>query len=309
MAAKKAPKKPKFTPRPYKPRKPKPKPRRTDDEILAAARKELKRITDGPKFIHRPYKPRKPKPKVKRSHSQILADAHKELRWLTRHRRAQRVHALKKPTQTSRQPSNPKATSSGSGSGKLGPDSFGLRKSPPKAVSFDCPLIPIAFTSKKTGHADEGIVFSSEVFYFVCEKHPLCLLQAAAVTTGNSYETLPIENLFSLSVFYRKSCDPSGSNIPVDVFSLQYANTRDAMKPQGLWSKIVGKPLEPGMLGLIHYSATGRKFLHVYENDFDDVTAYRLLVDLALAKLGMNRSALFTVSSVRNIRADSPALS
>ena len=79
MAAKKAPKKPKFTPRPYKPRKPKPKPRRTDDEILAAARKELKRITDGPKFIHRPYKPRKPKPKAKRSHSEIRSDARKEL--------------------------------------------------------------------------------------------------------------------------------------------------------------------------------------------------------------------------------------
>jgi hypothetical protein len=80
MAAKKAPKKPKFTPRPYKPRKPKPKPRRTDDEILADARKELKRITDGPKFIHRPYKPRKPKPKAKRSHSEIRSDARKELK-------------------------------------------------------------------------------------------------------------------------------------------------------------------------------------------------------------------------------------
>jgi hypothetical protein len=80
MAAKKAPKKPKFTPRPYKPRKPKPKPRRTDDEILADARKELKKITDGPKFSHRPYKRRKPKPKAKRSHSEIRSDARKELK-------------------------------------------------------------------------------------------------------------------------------------------------------------------------------------------------------------------------------------
>lgn len=309
MAAKKAPKKPKFTPRPYKPRKPKAKPRRTDDEILAAARKELKKITEGPKFSHRPYKRRKPKPKIKRSHSQILTDAHKELRWLTRHRRAQRVHPVKKPTQTSRHPSNPKATSSGSSSGKLGPYSFNLRKSPIEAVRLDCPLIPIAFTSKKTGHADEGIIFSSEIFYFVCEKNPLCLLQAAEAMTGNSHEPLPMENLFSVSVFYRKSCDPRDSNIPLHVFSLEYANTRDAMKPQGLWSKIVGKPLEPGMLGLIHYSASGRKFLRMYENDFDNVTAYRLLVDLALANLGMNRGALFTVGSVRNIRADSPALS
>ena len=62
MAAKKAPQKPKFTPRPYKPRKPKPKSRRTDDEILADARKELKKITEGPKFSHRPYKPKKTSP-------------------------------------------------------------------------------------------------------------------------------------------------------------------------------------------------------------------------------------------------------
>lgn len=39
MAAKKATQKPKFALWPHKPRKPKPKPRRSDDEILAAARK------------------------------------------------------------------------------------------------------------------------------------------------------------------------------------------------------------------------------------------------------------------------------
>ena len=309
MAAKKAPKKPKFTPRPYKPRKPKPKPRRTDDEILADARKELKKITDGPKFSHRPYKRRKPKPKAKRSHSQILADAHKELRWLTRHRRAQRVLAPKQPTQTSRQPSNPKVSSSGSGLGKFGLDSFGLWKSPIKVVSYECPLIPIAFSSKKTGHADAGIVFSSEVFYFVCEKHPLCFLQATALMIGSSCEPLPMENLYSLSVFYRKSYNPWGSIKPLHVFSLEYANTRDAMKPQGLWSKLVGKPLEPDMLGLIHYSSEGRRFIRPYENDLDDVTAYNLLLDSALTKLGMDRGALFTVGSVRNVRADSPSLS
>ena len=127
--------------------------------------------------------------------------------------------------------------------------------------------------------------------------------------TGNSYEQLLIENLYSVAVFYRKCREPWGSYKPVHVFSLEYHNAQDAMKPQGLWSKLVGKPLEPDMLGLIHYSATGRKFLRTYENEFSDVTAYRLLIDLALAKLGMDRGALFTVGSVRDVRADSPSLS
>jgi hypothetical protein len=309
MAAKKAPKKPKFTPRPYKPRKPKPKPRRTDDEILADARKELKRITDGPKFSHRPYKPRKPKPKVNRSHSEILADARKELSGLTKHRRSQRSYTPKLKTPTSRQPTNSYTSRDSAELERILHNNFSLGKNLFKVVSFESPFIPIAFSSKKSGQADAGIVFSSEIFYFVCEKNPLCFLQAAAVMTGNSYEQLLIENLYSVAVFYRKCREPWGSYKPVHVFSLEYHNTQDAMKPQGLWSKLVGKPLEPDMLGLIHYSATGRKFLRTYENEFNDVTAYRLLIDLALDKLGMDRGALFTVGSVRDVRADSPSLS
>jgi hypothetical protein len=337
MAAKKATQKPKFTLRPHKPRKPKPKPRRsddeiladarkelkeitdgpkftyrpykrrrTDDEILAAASKELKRITEGPKFLHRPYKPRKPKPKAKRSHSQILADAQKELRSLTRHRRGQRALA---PKQAPRSSTNPQSVSRGAVSERLGLNSPGLAKSPIKVVSFENPFIPMAFTSKKRGQADAGIVFSSERFYFVCEKHPLCFYQVAALMTGNSCETLPMENLYSLSVFYRKSRDPWGSSKPLHVFSLEYTNTPEAMKPQGFWSTLVGKPDEPDRLGLVHYSASGRRLLRTCDNNFDDAAAYRLLLDLALGELGMHRTAVFTAGSLRVIHTNSASIS
>jgi hypothetical protein len=337
MAAKKATKKPKLALRPHKTRKPKPrrsddeilaaarnelkkitdgpkftyrpyKRRRTDDEILAAASKELKRITEGPKFLHRPYKPRKPKPKAKRSHSQILADAQSELRSLTGHRRVQRSLAAKQATQAPRAPSNSRRESNESDMEGIIFNHLRLGKSAIKVASFENPFIPIAFSSKKRGQADAGIVFTSETFYFVCEKHPLCLYQVAALMTGNSCEPLPMENLYSLSAFYRKSSDPWGSSKPLHVFSFEYINTPEAMKPQGFWSKLVGKPYEPDRLGLVHYSASGRRLLKTFDNNFDVAVAYRLLLDLALRELGMHRSAVFTAGSLRNIQPNSPSI-
>ena len=50
------------------------KPPSRDDLILARARNALKRITEGPKFSHRPYKPKKRKPPKGRSPADILKE-------------------------------------------------------------------------------------------------------------------------------------------------------------------------------------------------------------------------------------------
>lgn len=77
--SKKATKKPKYTTRPYKPRKPKVKKSRTDDEILAAARKDLKRFSERTNPSNRPRKPQitvyKTPVQAKQNRSTIIAPA------------------------------------------------------------------------------------------------------------------------------------------------------------------------------------------------------------------------------------------
>jgi hypothetical protein len=321
MAAKKAPKKPKFTPRPYKPRKPKPKPRRTDDEILADARKELKKITDGPKFIHRPYKPRKPKPKAKRSHSEIRSDARKELKRINS--RPKFSHRPYKPKRT--KPKGPIGTESyhakptqhlretpgeswgqSTCTGSLGDDK---NRPPLQIISTDDPTFPVGFSSKHRGQAGAGLVISSEIFFIVFERCPLNLRQMEAFRKRKGVLASPMENLYSTSVYYRKSRSPSDSDMPVLVYSLAYANSQLSAKIPSLRGETAAGPTEPETLGLFRYAATGTHFMKFLTNNFDAKNAYSLLFTLALRELEMRQSDFFHVGTLQDVKANNPSIS
>jgi len=295
MAAKKAPKKPKFTPRPYKPRKPKPKPRRTDDEILADARKELKKITDGPKFSHRPYKPKKTKPKI--TPGSVFQDARTSKP--SRNNRGE----------SSQQTSLPKH--SGQESKRMATNQHQQRDRVPKIkfISTNDPCFPIGYSSRYRGQTRSGFIYSSETFLFVFENRPLNIHQFEAFLRWRRIVEAPIEVLYSLSIYYRKSRSPWDSDMPVLVFSLAYNNYKSFPETQDPLWKAWGGPIMPGSLKVFRYKAINSPFTLFLPENFHVDQACVLLLNLGLRELKMTERDISFVGELHEVRANHPAVS
>ena len=167
----------------------------------------------------------------------------------------------------------------------------------------------MGFTSVATGEAELGELYVSDIFYVVCEKRPLCLTQIASISAGKGIDPALIDTLYSASVYYKKSLNPIGpSSLPIHVFSMAFTNTELSMKPRGLWAKITGKPFEPEMVMLMHYSADGVKIVGSLDNDFDRQTAYKTMIFKVCEELVMHRNEFKHLGNLKDFGPDSPAI-
>jgi hypothetical protein len=167
----------------------------------------------------------------------------------------------------------------------------------------------MGFTSISAGEAESGALYVSQNFYIVCEKKPLSLTQVAALSAGKGWQPSPIDTLYSASVYYKQSKNPIGpSKLPIQVFGMMFTNTELAMKPRNLWQRMTGKPFEPEMLFLVHYSSAGMKNLGTFDNDFDAESAYKLMIAKACEELVLHRNEFQILGDLKRFGPDSPAL-
>ena len=110
------------------------------------------------------------------------------------------------------------------------------------------------------------------------------------VMSEQRFDPLPIEYLYAASVFYRKSRNPHGpSSRPIYAFCLEYTEFTCAMKPQGLWDSLSGKPKEPAEVFLAYFQGRGRINMGLFPNHFTDASALELLMTGICEQLGVAR--------------------
>lgn len=296
MAAKKAPKRPKFTPRPYKPRKPKPKPRRTDDEILSDARKDMKKITEGPKFSHRPYKPKRRKTKVPSGDGPVALNQ-------------SGVYAEARARPGSKQDTQKRSGNDSNGTPLKQHQPHG-RVTRMKVISTNDPSFPVGYSSRSRGTAENGLVLSSETFVFVFEQRPLNIYQFDALLQRRGIVEAPREVLYALSIYYRKSQSPWDSDMPVLVFSLDVAiSSQSFLKNQSPLCKAWGDPMLPGTLKVFRYAARSSPFVLFLPEKFDVDQSYNLLLSLGLRELRMSEHEVSFVGKLQDVKASNPSIS
>jgi hypothetical protein len=271
-----------------------------------------KKRTKKPKFSARPYKPKKPKPKKRRTDEEILTAARKALKTIKKMRRLapisrQKTEAVRPDDKGFTQLSSRKTDNTAS-LGSSGGNHFGHNVHKPVRIS-EHPLLPMGFTSIARGQAESGAVFASDLFYAVCETKPLCFSQVLDHSAGKGIQPMPVDTLYSASIYYRKSKNPRGpSSLPIHVFGMTFINHELAMKPRGLWGKLTGKPFEPEKLALMHYSSENMTSLGSFDNDFDAISAYKLMIVKACEELVLHRNEFRYLGTLKEFGPDSTAL-
>lgn len=155
---------------------------------------------------------------------------------------------------------------------------------------LDTPTLPVAFSSRQRHRNPKGSIQANEDFYVVFESYPLVVKQMAQLMSEQRFDPLPIEYLYAASVFYRKSRNPHGpSSRPIYAFCLEYTEFTCAMKPQGLWDSLSGKPKEPAEVFLAYFQGRGRINMGLFPNHFTDASALELLMTGICEQLGVAR--------------------
>lgn len=155
---------------------------------------------------------------------------------------------------------------------------------------LDTPALPVAFSSRQRHRNPKGSIQANEDFYVVFESYPLVVKQMAQLMSEQRFDPLPIEYLYAASVFYRKSRNPHGpSSRPIYAFCLEYTEFTCAMKPQGLWDSLSGKPKEPAEVFLAYFQGRGRINMGLFPNHFTDASALELLMTGICEQLGVAR--------------------
>jgi hypothetical protein len=155
---------------------------------------------------------------------------------------------------------------------------------------LDTPTLPVAFSSRQRHRNPKGSIQANEDFYVVFESYPLVVNQMAQLMSEQRFDPLPIEYLYAASVFYRKSRNPHGpSSRPIYAFCLEYTEFTCAMKPQGLWDSLSGKPKEPAEVFLAYFQGRGRINMGLFPNHFTDASALELLMTGICEQLGVAR--------------------
>jgi hypothetical protein len=128
-------------------------------------------------------------------------------------------------------------------------------------------------------------------------------------SAGKGIQPMPVDTLYSASIYYRKSKNPRGpSSLPIHVFGMTFINHELAMKPRGLWGKLTGKPFEPEKLALMHYSSGNMTSLGSFDNDFDAISAYKLMIVKACEELVLHRNEFRYLGTLKEFGPDSLAL-
>jgi hypothetical protein len=157
---------------------------------------------------------------------------------------------------------------------------------------MDMPSLPVAFTSKLRNRDPKGRILANDEFYVVFESYPLVVKQMAQLMSEKRFDLVPIEYLYAASVFYRKSRNPHGpSSRPIYVFCLEYTEFTCAMKPQGLWDSLSGKPKEPAEVFFAYFQGRGRVNMGQIPNNFTEASALEQLMTGACERLGVSRSS------------------
>ena len=173
---------------------------------------------------------------------------------------------------------------------------------------LDMPSLPVAFTSKLRNREPKGCILANDEFYIVFESHPLVVKQMAQLMSEKRFDQVPIEYLYAASVFYRKSRNPHGpSSRPIYVFCLEYTEFTCAMKSQGFWDTLSGKPKEPAEVFDAVFLGNGRMNMGKVPNHFTDASALEHLLRSACAKLGVPRSSFREIGPL-SLGADCPQI-
>jgi hypothetical protein len=173
---------------------------------------------------------------------------------------------------------------------------------------MDMPTLPVSFTSRLQGFGQHGCLLSNDEYYIVFEMRPLTVLEMMAVTTKSPVPNVPIQYLYTASVFYRKSRNPHGpSSRPIYVFCLEYTEFTCEMKSRGLFGALTGERREPAEVYFAVFFANGRTNMGQIPNNFTDYSAKNFLVEKVCEKLGLNRYVFREVGPL-SLGPDCPAI-
>lgn len=173
---------------------------------------------------------------------------------------------------------------------------------------MDMPTLPVSFTSKLQGYQAHGKLLASRDFYIVFERRPLTVIQMMAVTSRSPMPDVPIEYLYTASVFYRKSRNPHGpSSRPIYVFCLEYTEFTCEMKSRGLFGALAGERREPAEVYFALFYENGRTNFGKIDNNFTDYSAKVFLVGKACEKLELGTNEFVEVGPL-SLGPDCPAI-
>lgn len=140
------------------------------------------------------------------------------------------------------------------------------------------PTMPAAFSSRARNDTPRGCIIANQEFFLVFERRPYAVIQMTGRVTGKSVTSMPIEYLYAASLFYRKSRNPHyRSARPIFAFCLEYTEMTCAMRPRGLWDRIIGAESEPAEVFSTIFTARARLNMGKVPNDFTDKTALEFL--------------------------------
>jgi hypothetical protein len=173
---------------------------------------------------------------------------------------------------------------------------------------MDSPTLPVSFTSQMQGFGQHGRLLVGDDYYIVFEMRPLTVIQMMAVTSKSPMPPVPIQYLYTASVFYRKSRNPHGpSSRPIYVFCLEYTEFTCEMKSRGLFGALMGERREPAEVFFAQFHANGRMNMGKIENNFSDQLAKKFLVEKACEQLALSRNAFRELGPL-SLGPDCPAI-
>lgn len=173
---------------------------------------------------------------------------------------------------------------------------------------MDMPSLPVSFTSQLQGFGHHGCLLSNDEYYIVFEMRPLTVIEMMAVTTKSPMPPVPIQYLYTASVFYRKSRNPHGpSSRPIFVFCLEYTEFTCEMKSRGLFGALTGERREPAQVFYGVFHPNRHVNMGQIPNNFTDHSAKNFLVGEVCEKLELNRYAFREIGPL-SLGPDCPAI-
>lgn len=170
------------------------------------------------------------------------------------------------------------------------------------------PTLPSPGSSWIRGNYSRGRILASQDHYAFFEYRPLTVRQMNKHFLNQSVPHDPLQFLYTLVVYYRKSRNPHGPSArPIFAFCLEYSVISCAMKPQGFWAKLTGTEKEPAEVFYTVFCGRLRENHGTVQNHFTDESAKQYLLEEACESLMLPHGSFRELGPL-SLGTDSPEI-